>query len=137
MWASWSQHNPPMLWIEYDWTHPVQLNGARIQFWNDQPAGSNVGVAPPASWHLEYWAGNQWQPVENATAYGTKADGINEVSFRTVTTRCLRSIFQASGEGDTHAAVAVQEWEALTPHAALLQKQISASPVSGIPCSKE
>jgi hypothetical protein len=137
MWASWSQHNPPTQWIEYDWAHPVQLNGSRIVFWNDQPAGSKAGVAPPASWHLEYWTGNQWRPVENATAYGTKAEGVNEVGFRTITTRCLRGIFHASGLDGAYAAIAVQEWEALTPHAALPQKQVSASPGSVSRCSKE
>ena len=116
MWGSWSPDNPPSQWIEYRWDQPVTVNGSRIRFWNDQPAGSGVGVAPPAKWHLEYWSGKKgWKPVPGAGAYGTATDAFQDVTFPKVTTRCLRAVMEASGDGKTHAALAVQEWEVLAP----------------------
>ena len=47
MWASWTPHNPPGQWIQYEWAQPVTLNGSRIFFWADHPAGADGGVAPP------------------------------------------------------------------------------------------
>ncbi|WP_404477153.1 family 43 glycosylhydrolase [Novosphingobium sp. BL-52-GroH] len=120
MWGSWTPNNPPRQWIEYRWDKPVTLDGSRIRFWNDQPAGSGLGVAPPAAWHLEYWstAGKGgWKPVRGASGYGVASGAWQDVSFRAVTTRCLRAVMDASTDGKTHAALAVQEWEALAPAA--------------------
>jgi hypothetical protein len=43
-----------------------------------------------------------------------------DVSFPKIETQCLRAVFNASGSGGNYAAVAVEEWEALAPAAALL-----------------
>ncbi|TDW61948.1 glycosyl hydrolase family 43 [Novosphingobium sp. PhB55] len=118
MWGSWSPNNPPRQWIEYRWDKPVTIDGSRLWFWNDQPAGSGVGVAPPASWHLEYWnsTGKRgWKTVPRASAYGTTPGAFQDVSFPAITTRCLRAVMDASTDGKTHAALAVQEWEVLAP----------------------
>lgn len=119
MWGSWRPDNPKSQWIEYRWDQPVTLNGSRIWFWNDQPAGSSIGVAPPASWHIEYWdeARKQWVAVDAASAYGTQPGQFQDVAFKPVTTRCVRAVMQASGTGKDHAAMAVQEWEMLAPQA--------------------
>ncbi len=114
LWGSWTDHNPPQQWIEYRWQAPVTLNGSRIWFWADQPAGSGVGVAPPARWRIEYWAG-RWKPVVAQTRYGTAADRAQTMRFAPVTTRRLRAVFDASHAGGTYAAIAVKEWEALSP----------------------
>ncbi len=118
LWASWSPANPPQQWIEYRWAQPVTLDGSRILFWADHPAGADEGVAPPAAWHLEYWDGG-WKPVPGAGPYATASDVWQAVRFPAIRTRCLRAVFDASGSGARRAAVAVQEWEALTPHATL------------------
>lgn len=117
MWATWTTHNPAMQWIEYEWPHPVRLNEARIYFWNDQPEGSKVGVAPPASWSLEYWTGQDWKPVAHPGRYATEVGKFNTVPFDAVTTTRLRAVFHASGDSQSYAAVAVTEWEALLPQA--------------------
>ncbi len=114
MWGSWTDRNPPRQWIEYRWPKPVTLDGSVIWFWADQPAGSGIGVAPPARWRLEYWDGG-WKPVAARTDYGTATDGPQRVAFAPVVTRCLRAVFDASGANGTHAGVAVREWEALSP----------------------
>jgi hypothetical protein len=113
MWGSWTPSNPASQWIQYEWASPVTLNGSRMVFWADHPVGSAEGVAPPASWHLEYWNGRGWAAVAHASSYATAVDSPAEVSFDAVMTHCLRAVFDASGKGTQHAALAVQEWEAL------------------------
>lgn len=119
MWGTWrGNDNPAHPWIEYRWNKPVTLNGARIWFWADHPAGASEGVAPPRGWHLDYWDGG-WKPVPGPSAYGIAVDEAQAVSFAPVTTRCLRATFDASSAGGATAGVAVTEWEALAPTAAL------------------
>jgi hypothetical protein len=115
MWCTWTPHNPATQWTEYTWDHPVRLNASRIYFWADHPAGADEGVAPPARWQLDYWDGHQWLPVPNPTAYPTELEKFNEVRFDPITTTRLRATFTASGSAGHYAAIAVQEWEALTP----------------------
>ncbi|AEU39046.1 glycoside hydrolase family 43 [Granulicella mallensis MP5ACTX8] len=115
MWGSWTPHNPSSQWIQYEWSKPVTLDGSRIQFWSDHRAGAHEGVAPPAAWHLEYRGGDGWHPVANASGYPTTVGEFVDVKFDPITTRCLRAVFDASGDGQQYAAVAVQEWETLGP----------------------
>jgi hypothetical protein len=114
-WGTWTANNPAQQWVVYQWDRPVALNGARIRFWADQPAGAGVGVAPPQAWRLQYWGSEGWLPVANASGYRTNVADFNEVAFDTVATRCLRAVFDASSDGKSFAAVAAQEWEALAP----------------------
>lgn len=116
MWGTWNGNNPAKSWIEYRWDAPVTLTGSRIYFFNDQPAGAGVGVAVPAAWHLEYLAAGKWQTVKAAN-YPVATGKYNDVAFFPITTTCLRAVFDASTKDGTHAGVAVQEWEALTPEA--------------------
>ena len=69
----------------------------------------------PAAWYLEYWNGDQWSPVVNASGYPTSVGSFANVTFAPVTTPCLRVVFDASGADGHYAAVAVQEWESLVP----------------------
>jgi beta-xylosidase len=113
MWGTWNGNNPQQSWVEYRWAKPVTVDGSRVYFFADQPAGSGIGVAPPAAWHLEYWDG-AWKPVAGTSGYGTTPGAFEEVRFAPVTTRCLRMVFDASGSGP-YAGVGVQEWEVLAP----------------------
>ncbi|KQM66310.1 MULTISPECIES: family 43 glycosylhydrolase [unclassified Sphingomonas] len=128
MWGTWTGANPPRPWIEYRWPRPVTLTGSRIFFFADQPAGSGIGVVPPAAWHLEYWAG-AWKTVPGASGYATGADAWQAVEFPPLTTRCLRAVFDASQAGGSIAGIGVQEWEALAPTAAAPR----AAPVAPVP----
>ena len=111
MWGSWVGNNPAQPWIAYLWSQPVTFTRSRIYFWNDQPAGAGVGVAPPKAWHLEYCSGKDWLPVKATTPYATDTNRWVEVDFEPVSTRCMRAVFDASSSGSSTAAVAVQEWE--------------------------
>ena len=107
-------------------------------FWSDHGPGANVGVAPPAAWHLEYRSADEWRPVENASGYPTPIGSFVDVKFNTVTTRCLRAVFDASGDGQKYAGVAVQEWEALTPKtvAPSALKKLAPAGDAELACSK-
>ncbi|RXS97293.1 family 43 glycosylhydrolase [Silvibacterium dinghuense] len=133
MWATWTPHNPPQQWLQYTWAAPVTLNGSRIVFWTDHPAGANEGVAPPKAWHLEYWRDGAWHPVPHPSAYTADPGHFAAVGFDPVTTRCLRAIFDASGDDQQHAAVAVEEWEALAPKA-IPHSQLPAPPTASESC---
>jgi hypothetical protein len=115
MWGSWTPHNPASQWIQYEWAKPVTLDGSRILFWSDHRPGANAGVAPPAAWHLEYRSGDEWRPIATTSGYPTTIGSFVDVKFDRVTTRCLRAVFDASGDGKQYAGVAVQEWETLAP----------------------
>jgi hypothetical protein len=117
MWATWVRDNPPRQWIMYQWEQPETLTGSSLYFWGDHPAGSGVGVAPPKAWRLEYWDGAGWKPVSATTPYASTLDSYNRVDFTPVTTRCLRAVFDASSDGHSFAAVALQEWEVFSTRA--------------------
>lgn len=116
MWGSATTDNPDHQWIEYRWDQPVTVNGSRIWFWADQPAGSETGTAPPQDWQLFYWDGD-WKPISSREAYGTAPGQFQDVDFPPITTRCLRAVLNASGKNGRYAGLAVQEWEVLAPEA--------------------
>ncbi|VUC22890.1 unnamed protein product [Clonostachys rosea] len=117
VWSSYNgEQSPQSMSLTYDWNSTVQANGVRVVFFADQPAGSNVGVPPPASWKVEYLNGNIWNPVNASDAYPTDVtDDPVEVSFATVETAALRVILEASGSGGQFGGVGVKEWEVMTP----------------------
>ena len=131
MWASWRPQNPASQWIEYSWSRPVTLNGARIYFWADHPAGASEGVAVPAGWQLEYWDQKQWKPVSHASGYAVAEQKWIDVSFDAVTTPCLRAVMMASGGKGQYAALAVEEWEALAP-TPVVEKDLPARPKQAV-----
>ncbi len=115
MWGTWrGADNPAHPWIEYRWAKPVTLDGSRIWFWGDHPAGAGVGVAPPRGWRIDYWDG-RWKPLPQPSGYGVGVDAAQETRFTAIATRCLRATFDASQAGGATAGVAVTEWEVLAP----------------------
>ncbi len=130
MWATWSRNNPPQQWSVYQWDAPETLQAASLHFWSDHAAGSGVGVAPPREWYLEYWNGTQWQSVHASTPYTSTVGAFNRVDFAPVTTRCLRAVFNASTDGSTFAAVAVQEWQVFSVRARAPLRNTSRQPAS-------
>ncbi|GAA2631356.1 galactose-binding domain-containing protein [Paractinoplanes durhamensis] len=103
VWNTWPQVGEQ--WIQLDWSSPVTVDHSRIWFTHDVDE-SGAGVAPPASWKIQYWDGAAFQDVQNPSAYGTSATGWNTVTFGKVTTTKLRALL-ASGE----VSPGVQEWE--------------------------
>lgn len=113
MWGTWTGNNPPQQWVQYTWDQPMRLAGSQIEFWNDQPQGTGVGVAAPASWRIQYWDGDGWRDVPNPSGYGTGTSGFQDTTFDPVTTTQVRAVLDASTNGSTYSAVAVEEWKVL------------------------
>ncbi|GAA4717681.1 Ig-like domain (group 4) [Promicromonospora umidemergens] len=119
MWGTWTGNNPPQQWVQYTWDQPVRVSGSQIEFWNDQPKGSGVGVAAPDAWRLQYWDADAdaWTDVPGADGYPTGTSGFQPTSFDAVTTTQLRAVFDASTNGSTYSGVAVEEWKVLAEQA--------------------
>ncbi|MER7282854.1 family 43 glycosylhydrolase [Dactylosporangium sp. NPDC000244] len=115
MWGTWTGNNPAQQWVQYTWDSPMRISGSQIDFWNDQPQGSGVGVAAPARWKIQYWnlATGQWADVPNPSGYPTATAGLQNTTFDPVTTTQVRAVFDASTNGSTYSAVAVEEWKVL------------------------
>jgi hypothetical protein len=113
MWGTWTGSNPPQQWVQYTWDQPMRISGSQIDFWNDQPQGTGVGVAAPARWKIQYWTGGQWADVPSPSGYPTGAQGFQDTTFAPVTTTQVRAVFDASTNGSTYSAVAVEEWKIL------------------------
>jgi len=115
MWGTWTGSNPPQQWVQYTWDQPMRISGSQIDFWNDQPQGSGAGVAAPARWRLQYWnlGTAQWADVPNPSGYPTGTQGFQNTTFDAVTTTQVRATFDASTNGSTYSAVAVEEWKVL------------------------
>ena len=75
MWGTWTGNNPPQQWVQYTWDQPVRVSGSQIEFWNDQPQGSGVGVAAPDTWRIQYWDDGAWTDVPGADGYLTGTSG--------------------------------------------------------------
>ncbi|WP_438941273.1 family 43 glycosylhydrolase [Micromonospora craterilacus] len=115
MWGTWTGNNPPQQWVQYTWDQPMRISGSQIDFWNDQPQGSGVGVAAPARWRIQYWNldTGQWADVPNPSGFPTSTQGFQNTTFDPVTTTQVRAVFDASTNGSTYSAVAVEEWKIL------------------------
>jgi hypothetical protein len=115
MWGTWTGDNPPQQWAQYTWDQPMRIWSSQIEFWNDQPQGTGVGVAAPARWRLEYWdsSAGRWAEVPNPSGYPTGTQGFQDTTFDPVTTTQVRAVFDASTNGSTYSAVAVEEWKVL------------------------
>ncbi|MFD2796077.1 family 43 glycosylhydrolase [Promicromonospora vindobonensis] len=119
MWGTWTGNNPPQQWVQYTWDQPVRVSGSQIEFWNDQPKGSGVGVAAPDTWRIQYWDADvdAWTAVPGADGHPTGTSGFQPTSFDAVTTTQLRAVFDASTNGSTYSGVAVEEWKVLAEQA--------------------
>jgi hypothetical protein len=122
MWGTWTGSNPPQQWVQYTWDQPMRVSGSQIEFWNDQPQGSGVGVAAPAQWRIQYWDldTGQWADVPNPSGFPTGTQGFQDTTFDPVSTTQVRAVFDASTNGSTYSAVAVEEWKILAAQPAAL-----------------
>lgn len=116
MWGNWTGRNDaPTGWIEYQWDKPVTVDATKIYFWGDQPTGAGAGVAVPKAWHIEYWDEAEWRTVNPTGPYTTLSGDYSQVSFKPVTTRCVRAVMDASTDTKSYAAFGVLEWQILSP----------------------
>jgi hypothetical protein len=109
----WSSYNgdksPQSSVITLTWNRPVTINGTAVAFFADQPAGRNVGVPPPANYHIEYQNGGAWTRID--AKYSTRVSNTpDEVHFAPVKAGAVKAVFTASGGGGKFGGVGVKEW---------------------------
>lgn len=83
----WTERHGGTDWIEYMWSAPRRISATSV-YWAATPRWG--GVQLPASWKVQYWDGNQWQPVTGASPYEIRKDAFSRVRFDAVTTTGLR-----------------------------------------------
>lgn len=90
-------------WVQYDFDRPQEVSFSSVYWFDDGPWG---GCRVPVSWRLLYKNGDEWLPVENASAYGTAKDKFNEVQFDPVVTTALRLEVKLPADN----ATGIHEW---------------------------
>ena len=96
---TWWPQQGSQEWVEYDFDKPRTLHSTDVYWYDDTGHG---GCRVPDNWHLVYWDGAAWQPVNNpsgsgaksADAFGATVDKFNHVSFDPMTTTKVRIIAQ-------------------------------------------
>jgi DUF1680 family protein len=84
---------PPRLanqWVEYDWRTPVTTRQIAV-FWWDYGNPARL----PSAWHVEYWDGTAFRPVEHSTPGATASGVFNKTDFDEVTTTRLRLVMDS------------------------------------------
>lgn len=96
---------PPRMadqWVEYDWKTPVTTKQVAVYWWDY----GNPGRLP-AAYHLEFWDGNSFRPVNHASGAGTATGVFNNTTFDEVTTTRLRLVMDSA---DRYVSV-LTEWK--------------------------
>ena len=89
-------------WIEYDWKTLVTTKQIAVFWWDyDNPARL------PSAWHVEYWDGAVFRPVDHPTGGGTVNGTFNQTTFNEVTTTRMRLVTDSM---DRYASV-LAEWQ--------------------------
>lgn len=91
--------------IEYVFSQPEKVQNAAVYWLDFDHYDGNFRV--PASWKLQYKAGNVWKDVEAKGAYECKKDVYNSVNFAPVTTTGLRLVVRLQ-KGESGG---VMEWK--------------------------
>ena len=91
-------------WVEMTFEKAATVSEAQLYWFDDTGHG---GVRVPAEWKLLYREGDQWKPVENASAYGVERNQYNRVTFKPVNTTALRLELTEQKE----YSAGIQEWK--------------------------
>jgi hypothetical protein len=91
-------------WVEYAFDAPTRVSAVEVYWFDDTGSGE---CRVPASWRVLYKDGEEWKPVEAASAYGLEKDRYNTVAFAPVTTSGLR--LEAVLQPEWSAGI--QEWK--------------------------
>src|SRR5439155_19283707 len=84
---TWWDHRGTAEWVQYEFIKPRNVSGVEIYWFDDTGKG---GCRAPDSWKLFYRVGEEWRPVERASAFGTRLDSFNRVTFERVQALGLR-----------------------------------------------
>lgn len=106
--ANWTEGRIPNTkeaeWAQYEFEKARNVSGVKV-YWFDNGHDRKL----PESWRLLYQEGDDWKPVDGASAYGLEKDTFNNVNFKPVTTKRLRLEVQLQ----PGLSSGVQEWQVL------------------------
>lgn len=91
----------PNQWVQYEWKQPVSTHQIAL-FWWDHTAT----VKLPGAYHIEYWNGSAFLPVNHASGLGLSAGKFNPTTFDEVTTTRLRVVMDSADRWNA----ALDEW---------------------------
>jgi len=84
---TWWDHRGTTEWVQYEFVKPRKVSGTEVYWFDDTGKGS---CRVPDSWKLFYRVGEEWKPVQGASAFGTATDAFNRVTFEPVEALGLR-----------------------------------------------
>ncbi|HTR29860.1 MAG TPA: beta-L-arabinofuranosidase domain-containing protein [Puia sp.] len=91
-------------WVQYDWAQPVMTDRIAVYWWD------YTGTVPlPSAYHIEYWDGTRFRPVEHATGLGLTNNAYNTTRFDAVSTTRLRLEMDSADRW----VAALLEWKVL------------------------
>jgi hypothetical protein len=84
---TWWDHRGTAEWVQYEFNKPRKVSGVEVYWFDDAGRG---GCRAPQSWSLFYRVGEDWKPVQGASAFSTKLDTFNRVTFAPIEASGLR-----------------------------------------------
>lgn len=72
-------------WVQYEWLQPVSTKEIAVYWWD-----YNGNVRLPETYHIQYWDGNNFVPVKNASGLGLASKQLNSTTFDEVKTTKMR-----------------------------------------------
>ena len=91
-------------WVEYDWSQPVSTKQIEVYWWDD-----HQGVRLPKCCRVQFWDGNNFIEITNASGLGVAGDKFNVTTFGEVTTAKLR----LEMDGAESFSTGILEWRVL------------------------
>jgi hypothetical protein len=84
---TWYPQRGTREWVQYEFAAPETVSSAEV-YWFEETGGGACRM--PQTWRLLYKSGQVWKPVDGASAFETKPDRFNRVTFTPVQTTALR-----------------------------------------------
>jgi DUF1680 family protein len=76
---------PSTQWVQYEWTRPVTTGEINVFWWDFENS-----VKLPYAYRIQYWDGNNFVPVRNASGLGLVNNQFNKTTFDPIQTTRLR-----------------------------------------------
>src|SRR5262249_36495048 len=95
-------------WVQYTWSKPQSVAGARVYWFDDTGRGE---CRLPLSWELRTLAGDTWKAVSLQGRYEVSKDRWCEVRFAPVNTTALRLLVRMQPGW----AAGIHEWQIVEP----------------------
>lgn len=91
----------PKQWVQYEWKQPVSTKEIAV-YWHNNNGYTHL----PLAYRVQYWDGNAFVPVKNASGYGLVNDQLNFTAFDEVRTNKIRLEVDSADRG----MASLQEW---------------------------